>query len=342
MRKFMLIVLSLLVLFTLLLAPLSAQEATPDPTADPTAKPSASATAQATPEATAEATAQPLPFDVPVYDGPGRRFALYLPDGYNPRLPDAPALPLVVVLHGAGGTGREMLYQAGWSALADQHQFMVLLPDAYDGSWRALRASWLGAGAPRGDNIDDSAFIAALIGQVVSQYPVDLARIYAVGFSNGGIMTYTLACEHPNIFAAIGVVAATMFEPQSANCAPDRAVPLVAIHGTIDRFFPMDGEMLSAENGLEVRRMGVYESLEFWANYNGCDAEPVVEPLADFDDITRETYTNCRDDANVLLYLIDGGGHVWPGAGLPIARQDDTFFAVVALWEFLAQHAQPE
>ena len=156
----------------------------------------------------------------------------------------------------------------------------------------------------------DVRFIAELIDTLKASYAIDPTRIYADGLSNGGGMAFLLSCTMSDRIAAVGLVASAHFLPWSA-CKDQRAVPMIAFHGTDDRFTPYHG------GTSWVARDHVFPSIPVftatWARRNRCAGSPVESRVAA--DVTRLEYTGCADDADVVLYTIHGGGHTWPGGG---------------------------
>ena len=163
-----------------------------------------------------------------VYQGLTRQYFLYVPD----RVP-LPA-PLVFVLHGGGGTAAQLREHAGFDALADAHGFIVVYPDGMDHAWND--------GAPfRESDVDDVGFIAALIDAVSAEQPIDPARVYASGISNGGFMSLHLACVLPERFAAVAAVTAGLRPFDEVPCPTTLPVGVLVMNGTADPLVPYDG-----------------------------------------------------------------------------------------------------
>src|ERR1700749_3954690 len=118
------------------------------------------------------------------------------------------AAPLVVMLHGAFGDGQQAENSYGWDQLADSAKFVVAYPDGMGQTWNAHGC----CGKAAAENIDDVGFITTMVGQISAAMPIDPSRVYATGISNGGIMSYALACNS-GIFAAIGPDSATLPAP---------------------------------------------------------------------------------------------------------------------------------
>ncbi len=175
------------------------------------------------------------------FDGLKRSYALHMP-AKSP----AGELPLVVVLHGGGGSGAGAARMTGFDALADEAGFMVVYPDGTDRpllhamgkpgllTWNAGSC----CGYAQYKNMDDVGFIRAVVADVQKQHAVDAKRIYATGMSNGGMLSYRLACEASDLFAAIGPVAGIIEIP---DCKPVHPVAVIDFQGTDDENVPLNG-----------------------------------------------------------------------------------------------------
>jgi polyhydroxybutyrate depolymerase len=235
--------------------------------------------------------------------GEKRTYRLYVPKTYDP----ARAAPLVISMHGGGLWGAAQMEMSQWNAVADEQGLLVVYPSGAGG--RGPRAWHVGAAGGDG-SARDVRFIADLIDTLRSSYSIDPTRIYADGLSNGGGMAFLLSCTMSDRIAAVGLVASAHFLPWSA-CQDQRAVPMIAFHGTDDRFTPYHG------GTSWVARDHVFPSIPVftatWARRNRCARSPAESRVAA--DVTRLEYTGCADDADVVLYTIHGGGHTWPGGG---------------------------
>ncbi len=238
-----------------------------------------------------------------VSSGEKRTYRLYVPKSYDPARP----APLVISMHGGGLWGAAQMEMSQWNAVADEQGLLVVYPSGAGGG--GPRAWHVGAAG--GDrSARDVRFIAELIDTLRSSYSIDPTRIYADGLSNGGGMAFLLSCTMSDRIAAVGLVASAQFLPWSA-CKDQRAVPMIAFHGTDDRFTPYHG------GTSWVARDHVFPSIPVftatWARRNRCAGSPVESRVAA--DVTRLEYTGCAEDADVVLYTIHGGGHTWPGGG---------------------------
>jgi polyhydroxybutyrate depolymerase len=251
-----------------------------------------------------------------------RSYRLYVPAGVTS------PVPLVVMLHGGFGSAAQAERSYGWDALADREGFAVAYPDGVGRAWNAGTC----CGRPARQGIDDVGFVTAVVDDVAARVPVDRRRVYATGMSNGGMMTYSLACGS-DVFAAIGPVAAT----QVAACGSPRPTSVLAVHGDDDRAVRTDGE--PGAGIAEVDGMPIADVDAFWRGVDGCGA-PAVSVAAP---VTTST-AGCADGRGVTLISIAGAGHQWPGS-LPVRDGADppsgALDATTTLWVFFAAHPRP-
>lgn len=262
-----------------------------------------------------------------VSSGEKREYLLYVPRSYDRSRPT----PLVISMHGAGLWGASQRDISQWNKLADSEGFIVVYPSGVGGKgvriWRA----------EPGDGLTkDIRFISELIDTLKASYNIDSTRIYANGLSNGGGMSFALSCTMSDRIAAVGMVAAAQTLPWSW-CTDHRAVPMIAFHGTADPEIPYNG----GSAWISSRPFpNVSTWVANWARRNRCGANPVESTVAS--DVTRRAYTNCADDAAVVLYTIQGGGHTWPG-GTPlpkwfVGRTTRSIDATSLMWSFFSEH----
>jgi polyhydroxybutyrate depolymerase len=247
---------------------------------------------------------------------------------------DGPA-PLVIVFHGGTGNPARMARQTGFNPVAREHGFAVAYPASIT-HWNDGRSTTSGFG-------DDVAFARALVAALVEEGVADPGRIYATGASNGGMMTLRLACEASDLFAAFAPVIASFPEPYAPRCAPEEAVHILMINGTLDRLIKWRGGSI-----LKGRRRGVGgtvvpvgDTLDFWLEHNGCLA-PEVEALpdeapSDGTRVYREQGLSC-EQGSVALLRVEGGGHTWPGSSVEpnalAGRVSQDISATEVIWRF--------
>jgi|HubBroStandDraft_2_1064218.scaffolds.fasta_scaffold42393_2 polyhydroxybutyrate depolymerase len=239
--------------------------------------------------------------------------------------------PLVLNLHGSGGTAAGQERDSAMDAVADAHGFIVAYPQAAialgDGfAWNIPGQPLLdGRPVPPGAN-DDEPFVRALVETLERDEGVDPRRVFVTGMSGGGRMTSQLGCDLPGLFAAIAPVAGLRFP---ASCESARALPVLAIHGTGDRVNPYEG------HGSAYWTYGVQDAERRWAAHNACGSAPEVASIAP--GVTRTAYAQCRGGADVWLYSLAGVGHEWPGGPNKTTMLD----ADETIWSFFAAHSTP-
>ncbi len=271
------------------------------------------------------------------HDGIERTYLLHLPSAYDGLRPT----PLVLSLHGGGGNAESQRRVDRFDKLADEKGFIVVYPNGTTGRFQDAVLTWNGGtccGYAAANRTDDVGFIRALIAELQSNYNIDPKRIYATGSSNGGIMSYRLACDASDLFAAIGPVAGTQ---NYDRCAPTEPVSLIHFHGTDDAHLPYDGG-IGDDSLTGVSYKSVDEALGFWLDFNQCDPAPATET---FEDVRHDTYSGCSQGTAVELHTILGGTHAWPGSDGPAWPGGDepthTISATETLWAFFAAHPKP-
>lgn len=267
-----------------------------------------------------------------------RNYTLYVPDD----LPES--APVVVVLHPRFSTGGDIEAYTSFNTLADTEKFIVVYPDALDGEWNFVRDI---PGYP--NTHDDTAFLIALVEHIAESHPVDSARVYVTGFSNGGFMVQRVACENPGSFAAYASVAAAGFGGMPSICVEggQTTAPMLLMHGTADSNIPWEGTPVNRDGQVIFVTYPVPETLGFWASFNNCaaaaDTAEIPPASPDAQTQVRILTVDCPADTGVVLYAIMGGGHVWPGQRpgtiSPLAGEiNQDIDAAEEIWKFFAQH----
>lgn len=267
-------------------------------------------------------------------DGRQRTFRVY-----RPATAPSPSA-LVVMLHGALGTGEQAEKSYGWDGEADLGGFVVAYPDGLHRGW-VVSDGCCGPGVRTG--VNDVAFITQLVAAISRAMPVERARIYATGISNGGMLAYRLACD-TTIFAAIGPDSAT----QLGSCPHPAPTSVIHIHGPADHTVPYTGGPGKRDNGgqgrIPVDTSGppVPDLIAHWRDIDHC-ATPSINQAPP---VTTSTAT-CAGGRAVELVSIDGAGHQWPGGAESthkLVRLDPPSPALNAtdtLWRFFSTHPSP-
>jgi polyhydroxybutyrate depolymerase len=240
------------------------------------------------------------------HDGRDRRYVVEFPQAPGPR-------PAVIVFHGAGGTAARI---RGYTDLGlSDEGWVEVYPDAVGRLWSDGRAALSGGLLRRGDDV---GFVRALVAELVAERRVDPDRVFFAGVSNGGAMTLLVLCQAPEL--AAGAAVAIMTQPVGIDCPAGPPVPLMFVLGTADPLVPFGGGVIRVRG---QDRFGVHsadETLAFYARRNRCDGGAAERRLADRapDDGTRVRLVEYRGCAAPLLaFIVEGGGHSWPGASVP-------------------------
>ncbi|OWY22495.1 T9SS C-terminal target domain-containing protein [Sphingobacteriales bacterium UPWRP_1] len=256
------------------------------------------------------------------HNGLPRTYIVHLPPAYTPNS----QMPLVLVLHGLGDSGNGIMMGTGFNMAADTAGFIAVYPDAADALFGA--AAWNSGANPFG-SADDVGFISALIDTMYAQYHIDLNRIYATGFSMGGIMSHRLGCELSNRIAAIASGSGTFATTVIGNCSPGKAVPVMQVHGTADAVVPFDGNAL-----LGLQSVGA--TINFWAANNNCAltapaSTPIPNTANDGITIDKTKYDLCTNNSEVILYTATGMEHTW-------LQPNNDMCQTAEIWKFFLRH----
>lgn len=275
-------------------------------------------------------------------DGLERTYLLHVPATYEEGEPT----PLVIALHGGGGTSGNMANFTNFNSLSDREGFIVVYPQGIEGHWNDGRK--IEAYRAHRENVDDVGFISTLIDHLREEFTVDETRVYATGISNGAMMSHRLACELSDKIAAIAMVAGAIPEDFAPYCSPSHAVSVLVMDGTQDRLIPWEGGVVAGGARDLGSTLSVADTVAYWVEHNGCRASPVVTWLPDTapDDGTRvreEAYNGGREGTEVILYAVEGGGHTWPGgiqyeAEAVIGRVCRDIDGSEVIWQFFKAH----
>lgn len=276
-----------------------------------------------------------------------RSYSIYVPSNYDNETP----LPLVVLLHGFGGNGVGIVDSTNMNIIAEQEGFILALPDALPDAQNA--PSWnytRGLSELDTEPQDDAQFILAMIEDIAQDFKVDRERVYATGVSNGGYMTERLACEVADSFTAFAVVVAGGFAGMDKLCASQPPSPILYIIGTQDPIVLWDGLIVPYGDTEVVIFWTMDSTIGFWASHNGCDIDnpltselPILGNSPDTS-VTRFEAQDCSDNSALVVYVVVGGGHSFPGIdwGNPslIGRVNMDFQANQTIWEFFEQQVK--
>ncbi|AUC13854.1 hypothetical protein BTO06_01220 [Tenacibaculum sp. SZ-18] len=251
-----------------------------------------------------------------VHDGLNREYLCYIPSSYD----GTSAVPLMLNFHGFGGSASDYMQEADMRSLAESETFILVYPQGscLDGSshWNACSN-----GGDNKSDADDFGFIESIINEISSQYNINMERIYAAGYSNGGMMAYGLANYKSDLIAAVASVSGAMLDCTGATNHP---MPVVHLHGTSDAVIPYNGG-----NGWN----SVQSTLDYWINFNNTNISPTIT-VDNSGGITIEHYVYDQGDGLVSVehYKYIGGDHVWFNSTF----QDQNTSALV--WNFVSRY----
>lgn len=248
-----------------------------------------------------------------------RSYILHVPPQYDGSRP----VPLVLNFHGFGSNAAEQALYSRLPQKADEAGFILVTPD--------------GTGTPRrwnlipGQQPDEVAFVSELLDGLESRLCVDTKRVFATGMSNGAALSSRLACALSDRITAAAPVAALVYPVLVCN-GTESPTAIIAFHGTDDACVPFEGGTSTCGMGFTIPPIA--GAAENWARHNGCDMAASRTQLTEH--VRVVAYSGCREEASVVLYVVEGGGHTWPGsANVPrlggVTREID---ATDLIWEF--------
>lgn len=259
------------------------------------------------------------------HNGADRTYLIRTPAGYD----NEQSYPLVLLLHGIGGSGNDMMYGTGMMALADNAQdpFILVAPDATVDPF--FGTPWWNEGMSPLATADDTGFLSALIDTVIANFSAEPQRVYCAGFSDGGFMTQRLACELSDKIAAFASVAGT--RATSIACDPVRQVPVFHIHGTSDETVGYNGDLLLGSPLLASYFISVDELISSWIGIDNCFADVDMVALGDSTETWK--FSPCASPVEVWLYKVNGATHEW--------QLTPDFDTNAEIWEFFTQYVLP-
>jgi polyhydroxybutyrate depolymerase len=278
------------------------------------------------------------------FDGQTRTYRLYKPK-VSPKTPMA----LVLALHGGGGSGSgmEVITLGQFNRIADKHGVVIVYPDGIGRGWNDGRVDRRSQATS--EDVDDVGFLRALVDRVATDYSINRKRIYATGISNGGLMSFRLACDASDVFAAVAPVAANLSVELSRECKPSRMISIAMINGTEDPMMPWLGGEIKVLGTRHGEVLSTQDTFEFWNRIGDC-ALPITHMERDrvSDDgtsLVRHVAHECTDYSEVRLYEILGGGHTWPDGNpylgkLIVGRVSHELNASEEIWSFFSEHTR--
>jgi polyhydroxybutyrate depolymerase len=262
-------------------------------------------------------------------NGKKRTYLLHVPKTYQSGRPT----PLVICLHGFAEWPAHLMRLSHWNQLADEFGFLVVYPS---GSSFPLRWHCNGRLNKADQAEGDVQFISDLIDQLKKDYKIDEARVYANGLSNGGGMSFLLACRLSERIAAVGGVGGAYLQPWT-EYKPTRPVPAIIFHGTADPLVPFHG---GPSGTFTIPFPDIPQWVRSLAEHHGC--QPIPTQLPSSGSVSGLRYAGGASKAEVVFYMVTGGGHTWPGGKKmpafivgPTTKDVD---ATRLMWNFFKEH----
>ena len=246
-----------------------------------------------------------------------REYYLYVPENLQPNA------PLVFALHGYWGDASDML--GLFEEQADEHGFVVCYPTGLQDNFGTNH--WNANFNEVMSTVDDIGFLSNLALKLHEDYDLSPEKTFSCGMSNGGFMSWSLACNAPSIFKAIASVTGTMSGPDWQNCNPTEMIPVMQISGTADNVVPMDGSMQYIEEGWGGAP-NIYVIMDYWSDLHGCSNQETINFGFDYStDVTQYFSCTSNTSTELRLYVANGMDHIWPD------------FADEQIWDFYMQIA---
>ena len=247
-----------------------------------------------------------------------RNYITYVPSIYQPSQPT----PLIFNLHGRTSTAWQQMWYGDFRDIADTANFIIVHPQGLLDNTGVTHWN-LGQ-----SNIDDIGFLNSLYSHLVSNYNINLDQVYSTGMSNGGYMSYYLACNMNDKIAAIASVTGAMGTFTQLNCNPNHPTPVMEIHGTADFTVPFND---------------IINGIEYWRDYNNCNliADTALMPDLNFGDLSTVkhiVYNNGDNGVTTELFKVINGGHTWPGSNISTGVTNYDINASIEIWKFFYKY----
>jgi polyhydroxybutyrate depolymerase len=258
-----------------------------------------------------------------MHDNILREYFLYVPASYDGNT----AVPLVFCFHGYGSNASMNMTYTNFRGIADTAGFIVVHPQ---GTLLQGTSHWNVGGWTLGSTIDDVGFTNLLLDSISNAYNINSSRVYSTGMSNGGYMSFLLACQSSDKFAAVASVTGSM-TPQTYNaCNPLHPTPILQIHGDADATVPYTGDPTWTKS--------IDDVMSYWVNHNNCNTTPTITNMPDIntgDNSTVEYYVYDGGDNGTTAehFKVLGGDHDWPGVW---GNMDIN--ASIEVWKFFAKY----
>ena len=253
------------------------------------------------------------------HDNLDRYYYLYKPDNLDINQ----SIPVLFALHGYGSSASRHLGYTNYMPIADANNLVVIYPQG--ATTASLSAHWNVGGWTSKSTVKDIEFIDTIIDLIKDKIQIDETRVYSSGMSNGGYMSYHLACNLGEKIAAIASVTGSMTYGTYDNCSPSHPTPVLQIHGLLDFVVPYDGNSGSKS---------IPDVIDYWVNYNSChlEANRLIKYSNNNDLIVYDTYESCLNDVNVKLIVHPEMDHDWPFI------ENYSISASNEIWDFVSKY----
>lgn len=250
-----------------------------------------------------------------------REYLLYIPENYDAEK----ETPLIINMHGFGGCAKDFYESVGnqysLHDLANQENFMVAYPQA---AYRPAKEDHYWEPGDNGaEDIfeNDVYFLDQLIADVGMDYNLDETKVFASGYSNGGMMAYSLACNRSDVYSGIAIMSGTMLEEE---CNPAEAMPIIVFHGIDDYVLPYNGNQWY---------QSIPDIIEFWLDLNGIPSSSLSSTELKDGEVIRDEYSNENENSCMTFYTVQEeygkpGGHVWFSEDIEDASPNEI------MWDF--------
>ncbi len=261
-----------------------------------------------------------------IHNGIQRDYILYIPAIYD----GSTDVPLVLNFHGYGSNANEQMFYGDFRDIADTEGFLLVHPQGTiingDQQWNV---GFLG----NGNTTDDVGFTEALIDELANLYTINLDRVYATGMSNGGFMSFLLACQLSEKIAAVASVAGSMTPDTYDACNAQQPTPILQIHGTGDSNVLYNGDTWTRS---------IEDVISYWVNYNNCETSPTTTALTDINRSDGSTvehiiYSGGDNGVTTEHMKIIGGGHTWPSSAITLPGTNQDINASMEIWHFFSK-----
>ena len=261
------------------------------------------------------------------HDGIQRDYILYIPEIYDGNT----TVPLVLNFHGFGSSASQQMFYGDFRDIADTEGFLLVHPE---GTTFIGNQFW-NVGFPGiSSTIDDVGFTEALIDELATLYAIDLDRVYATGMSNGGFMSFLLACQLSEKIAAVASVTGSMTQDTFDDCNAQRPTPVLQIHGTEDDVVLYNGNTLS---------IPIADVISYWVDHNNSETTPTTTTFPDIDPsdgstIEHSVYEDGDNGITTEHMKVIGGGHTWPGSVINTGGTNQDIDASMEIWLFFSRY----